>query len=65
MPSSLNGNAPTNPKSCWSGWLAAIRPNATLCYLWDKRYPAGTSGADSNNPQGQSLAYLILLRWLP
>ena len=92
-------------------------PNATLCYLWDQRYPAGTSGAnpytarvryivldgaqtgqwttqrrrvaqdfqrlfgnespvtppvltvavgaDSDNTQGQSLAYLSQLRWLP
>jgi hypothetical protein len=94
-------------------------PAATLCYVWDKRYPAGTLGAnpysarvryivldgmtappgqwltqrrrvaedfqtlfgkesavtppviavavgaDSDNTQGQSLAYLSQLRWLP
>ncbi len=94
-------------------------PNATLCYLWDSRYPAGTQGpnpysarvryivlngtespvgqwatqrrrvaddfallfgqetktlppitaiavgADSDNTQGSSLAYLARLRWLP
>ena len=94
-------------------------PSATLCYLWDNRYPAGTQGAnpysarvrylvldgpaspsgqwitqqrnvqedfarlfgaesasmppvlavavgaDSDNTQGQSLAYLSQLRWIP
>lgn len=94
-------------------------PNATLCYIWDSSYPAGTRGsnpysarvryivlngaetptgqwvsqrrriaddfqmmfgqespnlpaviavavgADSDNTQGQSLAYLAALRWLP
>jgi Protein of unknown function (DUF3047) len=94
-------------------------PSATLCYLWDSRYPAGSSGAnpysgrvrylvldgrdsptgqwvtqqrnvqqdfvrlfgtetartppvlavavgaDSDNTQGQSLAYLSQLRWIP
>ena len=94
-------------------------PSATLCYLWDSRYPAGTRGpnpysarvrylvlngsesstgqwatqrrriaddfallfgqeskalppvtaiavgADSDNTQGSSLAYLAQLRWLP
>ena len=94
-------------------------PSATLCYVWDKHYPAGTSGAnpftarvrylvldglttplrqwssqrrrvaddfqhlfghespvtppvigvavgaDSDNTQGQSLAYLRQLHWLP
>lgn len=94
-------------------------PSATLCYLWDNRYPAGTRGpnpfsarvrymvlngaesasgqwvrqrrhvaedfallfgqesvalppviavavgADSDNTQGSSLAYLAQLRWLP
>jgi len=92
-------------------------PNATVCYVWDPRYPAGTSGsnpysarvryivldgaqvnqwttqqrrvsedfqrlfgsespvtppvitvavgADSDNTQGRSVAYLSQLRWLP
>jgi hypothetical protein len=92
-------------------------PSATVCYLWDSRYPAGTTGAnpysarvryivldgvqtgqwttqqrrvtddfqrlfgkespvtpplitvavgaDSDNTQGQSLAFLAQLRWLP
>lgn len=94
-------------------------PNATLCYIWDQRYPPGTAGvnpytarvryivlggpgaqigqwstqrrrvaddfqrlfgkeskttppvtavavgADSDNTQGHSLAYLSQLRWLP
>ena len=94
-------------------------PNATLCYLWDSRYPAGTRGvnpytgrvrylvlngveaktgqwlsqrrriaddfatlfgtesplmppviaiavgADSDNTQGSSVAYLAQLRWIP
>jgi hypothetical protein len=32
-------------------------PNATLCYLWDSRYPAGTSGV---NPYTGRVRYLVL-----
>lgn len=32
-------------------------PSATLCYLWDSRYPAGTPGA---NPYSARMRYIIL-----
>ena len=32
-------------------------PNATLCYLWDSRYPAGTRGV---NPYTGRVRYLVL-----
>ncbi len=32
-------------------------PRATLCYLWDSRYPAGTSG---HNPYTARVRYLVL-----
>lgn len=32
-------------------------PAATLCYLWDSRYPAGSSGA---NPYSARVRYLVL-----
>lgn len=32
-------------------------PSATLCYLWDSRYPAGTRGA---NPYSARVRYLVL-----
>jgi hypothetical protein len=32
-------------------------PSATLCYLWDSRYPAGTRGA---NPYSARLRYIVL-----
>ncbi len=32
-------------------------PSATLCYLWDSRYPAGTRGA---NPYSARLRYMVL-----
>lgn len=32
-------------------------PNATVCYVWDPRYPAGTSGA---NPYSARVRYLVL-----
>ena len=32
-------------------------PSATLCYLWDSRYPAGTPGA---NPYSARVRYIIL-----
>ena len=32
-------------------------PNATVCYVWDQRYPAGTSGA---NPYSARVRYLVL-----
>ena len=32
-------------------------PNATVCYVWDQRYPAGTSGA---NPYSARVRYMVL-----
>lgn len=32
-------------------------PNATLCYIWDSRYPAGTQGA---NPYSARVRYIVL-----
>jgi len=32
-------------------------PSATLCYLWDSRYPAGTRGA---NPYSARVRYIVL-----
>jgi hypothetical protein len=32
-------------------------PNATLCYIWDSRYPAGTHGA---NPYSARVRYIVL-----
>ncbi len=32
-------------------------PSATLCYVWDSRYPAGTSGA---NPYSARVRYMVL-----
>ena len=32
-------------------------PSATLCYVWDSRYPAGTSGA---NPYSARVRYIVL-----
>lgn len=32
-------------------------PSATLCYLWDSRYPAGTRGA---NPYSARVRYMVL-----
>jgi len=32
-------------------------PSATLCYLWDSRYPAGTRGA---NPYSARLRYMVI-----
>ena len=32
-------------------------PNATLCYLWDNRYPAGTHGS---NPYSARVRYIVL-----
>jgi hypothetical protein len=32
-------------------------PNATLCYVWDSHYPAGTSGA---NPYSARVRYIVL-----
>ncbi len=32
-------------------------PNATLCYIWDSRYPAGTRGA---NPYSARVRYIVL-----
>lgn len=32
-------------------------PNATLCYVWDSHYPAGTSGA---NPYSARIRYIVL-----
>lgn len=32
-------------------------PNATLCYLWDSRYPAGTRGP---NPYSARVRYIVL-----
>ena len=32
-------------------------PNATLCYIWDSRYPAGTQGA---NPYTARVRYMVL-----
>ena len=32
-------------------------PHATVCYVWDKRYPAGTSGA---NPYSARVRYIVL-----
>ena len=32
-------------------------PNATVCYIWDQRYPAGTSGA---NPYSARVRYIVL-----
>lgn len=32
-------------------------PSATLCYLWDSRYPAGTHGA---NPYSARVRYIVL-----
>ncbi len=32
-------------------------PNATLCYLWDSRYPVGTRGA---NPYSARVRYIVL-----
>ena len=32
-------------------------PSATLCYLWDSRYPAGTAGA---NPYSARVRYIVL-----
>ena len=54
-------------------------PHATLCYVWDSRYPVGTACAnpytarvmavavmaDSDNTKGSSVAYLDQLHWLP
>lgn len=32
-------------------------PNATVCYVWDQRYPAGTRGA---NPYSARVRYIVL-----
>lgn len=32
-------------------------PHATVCYVWDKRYPAGTSGS---NPYSARVRYIVL-----